>query len=188
MTALGFSNYCNLIAQQTGFAGYHYGFESDIYRNIDNNTNVGNSIGNQYPYVLLEQIPSTLTIDSKRISSNNEIRLNFLDLENYTNTGASVSSTFNEQVQVLRNLAYTFIQTLITVGLSSAAPFSIRNSSVNIEVLGSQGNDRLIQVVATLTVFWYEDCPTITFNPADINPAFAFPVLGDTDYEKIKPV
>ena len=184
MNQVAFSNLCNLISQQLGFLGYHRGYESDIYRNIDNNTNQGNLIGNRYPFVLLEPIPTVADL-RKGVSTDNNIRINFFDLQHYDNNADMVAraTTSLIQTQNLLNLAYNFVYAL--QGIGKSLKFQIKTETAQFETLESQTNDRLLQVVATFTAYWYEECPLLPFDPSAVLPPYTWPPLDDVDYETL---
>jgi len=187
MNIIQFSNYCNLIAQQSGFLGYHYGYESEINRNVDNNTNPNNAIGNRFPFVLLEPISGSMTF-LKAIDSTNEIRLNFFALQHYNNDGTINQAQSIQQMQSLLDSAKQFIYMLFNVAKTPPSTFGIVAATVRFETMESQHNDRLLQVVANLTISWKEECPDLEFDPAAVAAPFEFPPSDAIDYETLKPV
>ena len=188
MNFIFISNIFNLIAQQLGFKGYHWGYESDINRNVQNNFNPQNSIGNQYPFVLVEK-PIVVSKFVDAIESTAQMRVNFFAPQNYNNdAGTNVLPTI-EQENALRVLAYAFVNSINTTGtadqLSGLQKFQIVNNTVNFEHLESQGKDRLIQIVATFTLKIIEQCPAVVFDPTAVVAPYAFPPSDASDYELI---
>jgi len=187
MNQIGFSNICNLLAQQIGFLGYHRGYESDMNRNVDNNANPQNKMGNRYPYVLLEPIPSTIQF-SNCLRGVHDIRLNFYDLQYRNNQGQTLTDTTLEQTQSLLDKAKAFVYLLSSLGKMYQYGIGIETQTVQFETMEMQHNDRLIQVVATFRATWNEECPTETFNPALIPTSYEWPVSLEVDYETLKPL
>lgn len=182
MNIVQLSNYFNLIAQQVGFLGYHYGYESDMYRNVQNNTNPQNSVGNRYPYVLFEPPTWTSTVQ-KATTTRYGCRLNFFGTQHYNNDGSINTDQAIEQVNALRILVLDFIEGVKQVGILQG--FAIEALTVNFDVQEMQTADRLIQIVATFGLQAKETCSTFVFNPALVIAPYAYPPSDSVDYEKL---
>jgi len=191
MNIIGISNLFNLTAQQLGFLGYHYGFESDMNRNVTNNLNVGNSIGSQFPYVLFEKPVCNTTFSNKPLTMM-EVRLNFYDLEYYNNDGTLDVSQTIEKENELRTLAIAFINSLVVQGSSSALTIggrqiSISNQSVRFDTQEMATVNRCIQIVASFSMSFFEDCPTFVFDQNLVIAPYSYPPSETDDYEKLQP-
>lgn len=182
MNIVQLSNYFNLIAQQVGFLGYHYGFESDMYRNVQNNTNPQNSIGNRYPFVLFEH-PTWSTTFLRAPTTRYSCRVNFFGLQHYNNDASINVAQTIEQENALRLLALDFIEGVKQVGIDQG--FAIETSTVNFDSQEAQLADRLIQIVATFNIQTREECSTFVFDPALVLAPYSYPTSDSVDFEKL---
>ena len=182
MNIVALSNWFNLIAQQVGFLGYHYGFESDMNRNVTNNLNPANSVGNRFPFVLFEK-PSYTSTFLKAVQTKYQCRLNFYALQHY-NSDASINTDQTiEQENTLRGLVIDFLTGVIQVG--KANNFSIETSTINFDIQEMQTIDRCIQITATFSIYAYEECSTFVFDPNAVALPYSYPVPNDSDFEKL---
>jgi len=192
MNVIGLSNLFNLIAQQLGFKGYHYGYFSDINRSIDNNFNSTNSIGRQYPAMLVEP-PTTASVFLSAVTSQYGYIFHFLAPYAYNNDSTTNTAQFIEQEQALKDLANRFFYSLMQVGSSPNLAggnqyVSIASNTINFDAVeNNEGVDGLMHIAATCILNVQEACPLNLFSIAAIDPAYAFPPSQDSDYEKIVP-
>lgn len=192
MNVIGLSNLFNLIAQQIGFEGYHYGYLSDINRSIDNNFNVFNSVGRQYPALLFEP-PRVSSTFLNAVTSQYNCIFHFLVPYAYNNDSTTNTAQFIEQEQALKDLANRFFYSLIQAGLSNELTsikqhVSIASNLVNFDATRNiDGVDGLIHIAAACALNVHEACPINLFSIAAIARAYAFPPSQSQDYEKIRP-
>ena len=195
MTILQLSNLFNQLAQITGFSGYHFGLESDINRNIDNNLNVGNVEGNLFPYVLFEFPTEVQSYTVRRLVTSN-ILINFFDLHYRNNAGTPTTDTTLETLNALRQKVADFIDAFRTVTtMATYKGLSIQGDAVNLQYLPYQHNDNLLQIQVSMQVTYNLDCPDpndftdktyISDALAAINTDYPTPADG-FDYETVIP-
>lgn len=183
MNILQLSNYFNLIAQQSGFLMYHYGYESDVQRSVQNNFNPAQSAGKMFPAVIWEKPTQTLVLDNTRVRSDVNVRLNFFALQHYTNGGAPDFTQTIEQENALRIKVLDFLKMVHEVG--KLQHFNVQTITYNVEYLEAQTPDRLIQIVVSFVVSFNETCPAVAFNPALVVAPYSYPPPDDSDFEKL---
>jgi hypothetical protein len=191
MNIIGLSNLFNLTAQQLGFNGYHYGFESDMNRNVTNNLNVANSVGSEFPYLLFEKVAGTTTITSS-LATVLQCRLNFYDLLHYANDSQGVTLQTIEQENALREKMLAFMQSLVVLGASSALNstkngFQLDNNSFRFDIQEQATVNRCIQITATFNLTVWDECPAFAFDPALVLPPYSYPPDQENDFEKLQP-
>lgn len=189
MNLLAFSNICNIIAQQAGFLGYHFGFESEINGNIRNNLNPQNAVGNRYPFCLLE-FPTTQTeISNAQITTTFAFRINFFTPQGRDSAGDSLgTTTYIEQIQDLSDKVLLFFNFMYQCQKNRPSfEFVFAGSSYSGDIQLYQHNDKLIQIAHTFKIQIKEACPLVGFDPLLVLPPYSVPVSDSIDYERLEP-
>lgn len=185
------SNILNLLTQEyeaTEF--YHFGWRSDINRNIDNNYDIGQSVGRLFPAVHLvrpENINLEDTDSDKRVWT---LRIYFDDLLHYNNDASAVDriETSLIQLQELQTIAEQFIKEFDrwgrVYGLEGKRWYvnelTTNGSGIDFKNDEFQHKDRLLSIYCDINVVGFTEC----LEPLGIDPTtrLDWPVAGD-DYE-----
>lgn len=157
MNLLRISNLFNLLVQgSTFFRSYHFGYASDIDRNVPNNFDPNNETGKFYPHVAWIAPPEGAA-DLRRGMDEVEIEIRFYDLLDYKNDGdpVAMSETMLKRWDALKREAFVFISAIRMskqVGQSGTVKW-FSDSHV--------GSDRLICIGATVTLQQVFSCADI---------------------------
>ncbi|MHC4316406.1 MAG: LamG domain-containing protein [Planctomycetota bacterium] len=140
------SNIFNLMVQvEPRLLYYHFGWRSDILKNIDNNFDEGNLKGRQFP-ALHFSVPEFTQyiggIDYTGVKEEMEITLYFDDLQYYENDGSANSENLIEEWAGLKQIAEDYIANLDNVISNKYLAGSI--SKPKFEQFSNGHNDRLI--------------------------------------------
>lgn len=118
-TQVQISNLFNLMVQiDPRIEMYHFGFRSDILKNIDNNFDQNNTKGRQFPHLhfdVPEYAEFTETADYYGTKENIQISLYFDALQDYQNDGSANTKNLIEQWADLKSIAQDFIINFKTV-------------------------------------------------------------------------
>lgn len=161
---------------------YHFGYESDTQRSIQNNFNPKQSTGPLFPAIILEQPTQSLVLNNGQIRSDVRIRLNFFTTQHYNNDGSVNFAQTIEQQNALRVLVFDFLKVNHEVGKLNG--YNVQATAYDIEYLEAQTPDRLIQIIVSCVISFNEECPSATFNPAAVLPPYSYPPPDDVDFEK----
>ncbi len=180
------SNVFNLIAQfDTRILNYHFGWQSDINREIDNNFDEGNATGRMFPAVQMDipdwaqykEQPSYLgTLEDLKVI------LYFYDLEDYNNDSSEKTSNLVEQMTNLKTIADDFLANILEV--IGPKKYNIGYiSNPRIVPRAMLHNDRLIVWEAEFVFSHTTICTDSAFK-VDLTDLAAFPeILPDSDIE-----
>lgn len=118
-TIIQISNIFNLMTQaDSRLKFYHFGWRSDINKNIENNFDPGNSTGRMFPALHFD-IPDYFepTQEENYLGFNQDIAINlyFDDLQGYDNSGSQTIKTLIEQWADVKQIAEDFICNLAQV-------------------------------------------------------------------------
>jgi hypothetical protein len=169
------SNIFNLMVQaDSRLKFYHFGWRSDINKNIDNNFDKGVKTGRLFPALHFD-VPDFFqpSEELNYLGFKEDISLNlyFDDLQNYDNSGEQKTDNLIEQWAGLKQISEDFINNLSEVLQYYKAGF-IRTVP-RFEPKSNLFNDRLITFEVSFTIAHFSEC---TEEIHKINPA-ALPVL-----------
>ena len=183
------SNIFNVLAQEYGEVQfYHFGWRSDIERNISNNFDIGQETGRLFPAIHLVPQRAQWT-DKSSDTTIYTFRIYFDDLAHYNNNSSSVDSVENTIVQWrdLEDIARNYLAEIDRWGRvykNEGSVFYIqemkRTEQIVFEYDEFVHKDRLISIYTTINVVVQGECPT----PLNIDPRTRgdWPVQSD-DYE-----
>lgn len=113
------SNIFNLMTQQeTRLASYHFGWRSDINRNVSNNYDPKFSKGREFPALMFEPPESIQAQEEPEYLGSDEdieILLYFDALQDYNNDGSANTLNLVEQWSNLKTIAKDFMANLVNV-------------------------------------------------------------------------
>jgi len=169
------SNIFNLMVQaDSRLKFYHFGWRSDINKNIDNNFDKGVKTGRLFPALHFD-VPDFFQpseeLNYLGFKEDISVNLYFDDLQNYDNSGEIKTDNLIEQWAALKQIAEDFISNLNEVLQYYKAGF-IRTVP-RFEPKSNLFNDRLITFEVSFTIAHFSEC---TEEIHKINPA-ALPVL-----------
>lgn len=185
MTIVSLSNFFNMIAQQLGLKNYHFGIGSDINRNVDNNFNVGNSNGREYPSILF--IPPSGSYLAKRNDLTYEVQLMFCDLQYYNNDSSTNQRQMVEVFADLEQIVVNFFKNAEVEVKSLSRQDKITFSDIATDYIPFAANDRLCCIQCSFSVSGLASCEDIITDIATLAPTYESQPIGGEDYEKIKP-
>lgn len=190
LTITKISNLFNIISQEIAeINNYHFGFRSDVNRNVKNNFDIKQSTGKLYPAVHFA-VPTTVgLVDPDNNTKTFACRLYFDDLLNYNNDSTAKTDSLLEQYAALIELAERFINEIDNIGQNYlgndlyVVEFA-ENTALNIQLDVFQHRahrDRIVSVFVDFNIQIKGECAAL----AAIDPTtrFDFPPLND-DYEK----
>ena len=169
------SNIFNLMVQaDSRLKFYHFGWRSDINKNIDNNFDKGVKTGRLFPALHFD-VPDFFQpseeLNYLGFKEDIAVNLYFDDLQNYDNSGEIKTDNLIEQWADLKQITDDFISNLSEVLQYYKAGF-IRTVP-RFEPKSNLFNDRLITFEVSFTIAHFSEC---TEEVHKINPA-ALPVL-----------
>lgn len=169
------SNIFNLMVQaDSRLKFYHFGWRSDINKNIDNNFDKGVKTGRLFPALHFD-VPDFFQpseeLNYLGFKEDIAVNLYFDDLQNYDNSGEQKTDNLIEQWAALKQITDDFISNLSEVLQYYKAGF-IRTVP-RFEPKSNLFNDRLITFEVSFTIAHFSEC---TQEIHKINPA-ALPVL-----------
>lgn len=109
MNLVAISNLFNLLVQESDyFASYHFGYHSDIERNVPNNFDPDGNTGKPFPHVTWAAPPDGV-LDLKQKSDLINVELYFYSLQDIDGNGDPIGATWLEQWNTLKARAVEFI-------------------------------------------------------------------------------
>jgi hypothetical protein len=178
------SNIFNLMVQlEPRLNFYHFGWRSDILRNIDNNFDQGVKTGRLFPAVHFAVPEYTQFVDALQYESLKEeveVTLYFDNLQDYNNTGATNTLNLLEQWDYLKSIAEDFVINLNFVLEHYNAGFI---SLPKFEQFSHGHNDRLISWKVSFKLTHYIEC---TEAQNQIDTSLLPATIEETDLENYK--
>lgn len=166
------SNIFNLMVQADSRLNfYHFGWRSDINRNIDNNFDQGTQTGRLYPSVQFH-VPENTSIsnsDLDYLGSKEEIQITlyFDNLQDFNNDSSQKTDTLIEQWTNLKQIAEDFVRNFNIVFCEKYGMGSI-NSEIKYISRSNLHNDKLITLEVSFDLLHTTPC-TVSENIIDIN-------------------
>jgi hypothetical protein len=184
MNILQISNLFNQIAQGLpSIEFYHYGYYSDINRNVQNNFTGENTNGKTYPAVSFLYPDSRLAIKQDSVRGSLNCRLVFSDLQAYNNDSSLKNQSILEQHAALEAIAVNFMAEVNRLGRQAAYNLGILGD-VTFDYLSDAHTDNLVLVTANFALFYGLVCPTTQVTPASLDAPFNdVPPSSVNDYE-----
>ena len=184
-TQVNISNlFNNLVLLEPRLFFYHWGYRSDILKNIDNNHDQNNIKGRQFPALQWAVPEFTQYIDTPNfqgVKEEIEITLYFDNLQDYSNDGSKVTKNLIEQFADLKQIAEDYIANFNLAFCDKYRAGSITNPKFEQFAYGH--NDRLISWRVTFTLQHLTPCTDLA-NQVDLS---LLPLtLGDIDLENWK--
>lgn len=185
MTIVEISNLLNTItALHPNLSSYHFGWPSDINRNVANNYDADQQTGTLFPHVQWAA-PAQGSIDIIQGNEDLEMTLHFYDLMLRDSSGATTTATMIEHWRNLRKWAYEFLRDLNRAG-KTLAPLrkgiQIRNNTVRWITDAHRENDNLILLTVQFTLANKLDCEASKVDFTNPPSGHAWPP-ADTDIE-----
>ena len=159
------SNIFNLMVQaETRLLFYHFGWRSDINKEIDNNFDVGIQTGRLYPSLQFDPPDWFQATDEPNYLGVNEdvkVLLYFDNLQDYNNDSSEETDNLIEQWEELKTIAEDFMANLAVVlqhygvGYLKTQPKYVQKSNLH--------NDRLITWEVEVTVSHISQCTAVNF-------------------------
>lgn len=183
------SNVFNQIAQAMSIPYYHYGWNSDVNRNVQNNFTGDNTDGKNYPSIHCNFGNSTVDIKQKGGFETTAVQLVFQDLQYYNNDSTTNTRSILDAQADLRTLALDFLSNVNALGraLGGTGLFGI-TGQVRMEDAADYANDRTVVCVVNFTLQYIADCPTDVLSVSDITalpaPFNVFPP-DSVDFEQL---
>ena len=181
------SNIFNLMVQaDSRLKFYHFGWRSDINKNIDNNFDKGVKTGRLFPALHFD-VPDFFQpseeLNYLGFKEDIQINLYFDDLQNYDNSGEQKTDTLIEQWADLKQITEDFISNLSEVLQYYKAGF-IRTVP-RFEPKSNLFNDRLITFEVSFTLSHFSKCTEELYKIDLLSlPAACFPSYDIENYLK----
>lgn len=189
MNIVSLSNLFNVLSNShTEIKHYHFGWRSDINKNIANNFDASNSTGKMYPAVQFN-VPDSISskIETFTNSDSLEVVLFFDDLQDYNNTGSANTNTLLSQWANLHRIAKEFIYNVQSKLDSDYLGAYIDSDTFRFELDSNSHNDRLVTVKASFNVAFDSDCIDVDLAPETlpVEASNLYPVSSSYDYEDL---
>lgn len=195
MSILKLANAFNLLAQQSqangGLNGYHMGAGvSESNYNHENNFNIENLDGDQYPF-LLAILPDGDFNPKQNNAINYTFDLYFYDTQWRDNEGTPDQRGTTDVLKLsnLEAVAHEFVRNFYNIGankLLNGVAFSITNAPFKTATMATT-NRHLVYNVTLSVAFTSYECPTWNFLAANVPPDYDLTDINTVDYEAIKP-
>jgi len=171
---------------------YHYGWNSDVNKNVVNNFTGDNTNGKEYPALHCNFGTSTVEIKGKGGKETTQVQLVFSDLQYYNNDSTTNLRSILDVQADLRTIAIDFLSNVNSLGrgLGGVGTFGIIGPA-NFTDSADAYNDKCVVLVVAFSLWYVADCPVDVLTVADIN---ALPAPFDTfppdsvDFEQLKPI
>lgn len=188
MKLVEISNLFNLVTRvHPTFLNYHFGWPSDMVRNVVNNYDPNQQTGTLYPAVLVS--PPDIRFNPVDLKTRYQFRVHFLELQGYLNTTElniqnkveQWSDLFEQGLQWFRELQNA------NKALTKPAYIAIDNESVNGGLMSDAGQQRLIYVYFDFEVIVSSTCTNLGITyPTDIEAlGYVWPPTSNYDLENI---
>lgn len=185
-TQVQISNVLNLMTQlDSRLQFYHFGWRSDILRNIDNNFDNNNVKGRLFPalhWAVPEFTQYVEPVQYDALKEEVEMTLYFDDLQDYNNDGSLKTKNLIEQWSDLKQIAEDFIANFEVV-MCGHFKAGFITTSPKFEQFSHGHNDRLITWRVTFILTHFIPC-TEASNKVDVS--LLPPTIDDVDIENWK--
>jgi len=188
MKLLEITNLFNTVTKlHPNFQNYHFGWPSDMVRNVVNNYDPEQSTGTLYPAVLVS--PPDIRVNPMDLKTVYSFRVHFIDLQGYNNNTLLDN---NNQVEQWSELFESGLQWFRGVqnankNLTKPAYLGLLNDQINGGLMSDAGTQRLIYVYFDFEVITSSTCTSlgITYPDDAIAAGMPWPPSDTIDKENI---
>lgn len=188
MKLLEISNLFNLVTRvHPNFKNYHFGWPSDMVRNVVNNYDPTQATGTLYPAVLVS--PPDIRVNPVDLKTVYSFRVHFIELQGYLNTTAANIQNPVEQWSDLFERGLQWFREVQNANnnLTKPAYIGLNNDSLNGGVMSDAGAQKLIYVYFDFEVITSSTCTNLNITyPDDITDlGYDWPPVSNYDVENI---
>jgi len=188
MTLLEISNIFNTVTTvHPSFVNYHFGWPSDMDRNVANNYDASQQTGTLYPAVLVT--PPDIQLNPNDLGTSFSFRVHFMDLQAYSNDTSLNNSTKVEQWSTLFEYGLQWFREVQNANknLTRPAHVALNNTSLNGGLMDSAGSQRLIYVYFDFELSTRSTCTNLSITyPDDVTAAgLTWPPSSSSDIENV---
>lgn len=187
MKLIEITNLFNLVTRlHPTFQNYHFGWPSDMVRNVVNNYDPEQSTGTLYPAVLVS--PPDIRVNPVTLKTNYSFRVHFIDLQGYENTTLLNTQNHVEQWSELFESGLQWFREVQNANKSLTKPayIGIINENISGGLMSDAGAQKLIYVYFDFEVITSSTCTDLGITyPDDVIAAGHQWPPADTDKENI---